>query len=222
VYLFGRTRILNEVDGLVAVSEEISNSYKSTGKPIVNISNGYALQDMRRKVNENSVELIMVGTPDQSWHGVDKLLALANHFTNWKIHLVGPKNLDLPGNVIQHGPLDKSELHRLYMQSNIGLGSLALHRKNMMEASPLKTREYANYGLPMIIGYQDSDLYDQSFILNIGNYEANVSDNLCQIAEFVDQWKTTVVGKAEIEPLIGITSKEASRLDFFREIISIE
>lgn len=219
VYLFGRNRILKNVNGMVAVSNEIAATYDTTKKPIVIISNGYTLKDMGRSVNDSDrVELIMVGTPNQSWHGVDKLSIIAEHFTDWKIHLVGPMELSLPDNVVQHGILDKGALSRLYMNVNIGLGSLALHRKDMNEASPLKTREYANYGLPMIIGYQDTDLEGQPFVLNIGNYENNVKDHLTEIATFVNQWKAKVVRTADLEPLVGIAAKEKSRLDFFQHI----
>ncbi len=40
----------------------------------------------------------------------------------------------------------------------IGFGSLELYKINLNEASTLKVRQYANNGLPFIIGYHDSDI----------------------------------------------------------------
>lgn len=45
------------------------------------------------------------------------------------------------------------------------IGTLALHRKNMTEASPLKTREYLAHGFPVIIGYKDTAFYNQNQIM---------------------------------------------------------
>ncbi|WP_198264123.1 hypothetical protein [sulfur-oxidizing endosymbiont of Gigantopelta aegis] len=72
---------------------------------------------------------------------------------------------------------------------NIAIGTLSLHKKNMKEASALKVREYVAYGLPVILGYIDSDLDGCDFILNVGNYERNIHDNLKKIKEFIRFWK---------------------------------
>jgi len=45
--------------------------------------------------------------------------------------------------------------------ADVGVGALALERKNMREAQPIKTRHYLGSGLPVIIGYQDT-LLDES------------------------------------------------------------
>jgi glycosyltransferase involved in cell wall biosynthesis len=43
---------------------------------------------------------------------------------------------------------------------HIAIGTMALFRKNMKEASALKTREYMARGIPFVIGYDDTDLMD--------------------------------------------------------------
>ena len=46
--------------------------------------------------------------------------------------------------------------------SNVGIGSLSLFKVNLKEASPLKTRDYLARGLPVVVGYHDTDLENHS------------------------------------------------------------
>lgn len=102
---------------------------------------------------------------------------------------------------------------------NIGIGTLALHRKGMKEASPLKVREYLAYGLPVILGYKDTDVDGKDFVLNIGNYELNVNENKQQITDFVNEWSDRRVDQEQVIQLIDWEMKEQRRLKFFESII---
>ena len=66
--------------------------------------------------------------------------------------------------------------------SDVALGTLALHRKGMSEAAPLKVREYLLRGIPVVIGYDDPDLADRPwFVLQLPNTESNVRDAVAEI-----------------------------------------
>ena len=104
-------------------------------------------------------------------------------------------------------------LGELYKKMDIAIGTLALHRKKMEEASPLKVREYVAYGLPVIIGYIDIDLNNEEFILNIGNYEENVVESIDAIVKFIESWKNKVID-LDISR-IDMNKKEKQRLKFF-------
>src|SRR5690606_35583904 len=99
------------------------------------------------------------------------------------------------------------------------IGSLAMHRNSMLEACPLKVREYCAFGLPVILGYRDTDLEGQDFVLNIGNYESNVEDNIEEIRQFVIKWHNKVVNHTITEPILSYKYKEEKRLRFFESII---
>jgi glycosyltransferase involved in cell wall biosynthesis len=61
---------------------------------------------------------------------------------------------------IFHGMRDRDYCQRIFAQCDIGIGTLALERKGMKEACPLKVREYLASGLPVYAGHQDGALPD--------------------------------------------------------------
>src|SRR5207249_11205578 len=76
--------------------------------------------------------------------------------------------------------------HSFPTRRSSDLGSLALHRNGMNEASPLKVGTYLACGLPVIIGYRDTRFPDGApFLLNIGNHENNVGSSIPRIESFV-------------------------------------
>lgn len=81
-----------------------------------------------------------------------------------------------------------------FEQYDVGIGSLGFHRKNLFEASPLKSRTYYSNGLPVIGSYIDSDLLDENsinFYLRFQPDESNIDIN--KIIEFVrNYWQSEV------------------------------
>jgi hypothetical protein len=96
----------------------------------------------------------------------------------------------------------------------VALGSMALHRNLMNEASPLKVREYLAYGIPTIIGYHDTDFPDgHPFILELPNEENNVESNLDKIRRFVSEVKGRRIERETIAH-IDVKIKELQRFKF--------
>ncbi len=226
VYNYGRKKILQNTFGIVSVTNEISKLYEDLVPFRKTISNGYVFDEpfspKGKSSNIQVPSLLFVGMPGYIWHGVDKILKLAELLPEFKFHLAGYEKgmlSDVPDNVVCHGILQKEELKSLYSTVNIGIGTLALHRKKMNEACPLKVREYCAFGLPMILGYIDTDLEGQDFVLNVGNFENNVIQNIDLIKNFVDAWRNVKVERKLVEPLVGFGLKERERLSFFKQII---
>lgn len=92
----------------------------------------------------------------------------------------------------------------------------------MAEACPLKVRRYLAYGLPVILGYRDTDLdaLDKWWLLRLPNTESNVVTSLPEIGAFVESVRGRRVPRDEVEPLISAGAKEAARLAFFGEVVS--
>jgi len=197
--LLTRNILLKNASGFVSVSTELINDqiFSKFSKPAIVIGNGYDYKSVKskKKVFNKNLEIVFIGTPRQKWHGLDKIVYLANKLPENKFHIIGPSiddlsefDLKIEENVIFHGYLDQIKLERIVSQCDVGVSTLALHRNNMNEASSLKSRQYLAHGLPIIIGYRDTDLPDDlDFYLNIGNYENNVKDHLKEIKQFMDQ-----------------------------------
>jgi hypothetical protein len=220
IYLYGREKIINSVKGFVSVSYEIENLYKKYNKPIVTIANGYDISQIpkfEKTINERK-QVIFVGSPNQAWHGVEKIIYLAKNLKEFDFHIVGPV-LNLPqklNNIKLHGYLAKKDLFELYKKIDVGIGTLSLYKNGMQEASPLKVREYIAFKLPVVLGYKDTDLDGQEYVLNIGNYKNNVKDNIEKIREFINNSEDL---RKKINPsIISYEYKEKRKINFFEQI----
>ncbi|NMQ29812.1 glycosyltransferase [Candidatus Accumulibacter phosphatis] len=219
---YSRQLILTRADGFVCISEELARRYRDNHVPIVTIGNGFDLREVepREPAANARPKAIFVGSDGQVWHGVDKLVDLADRLPNFEFHVVGIRMTEARPNVIAHGVLDWAQLHTLYSQMDVGIGTLALHRNGMSEASPLKTREYLAHGLPVIGAYSDTDLNGCSFYLRLENSEGGVAASVASIEAFVAKWRGVPLDRHRVEALIGAVGKEKRRLEFFRVIVN--
>ncbi len=106
-------------------------------------------------------------------HGFDRLIEGYKlymesnvHSTTVNIHLVGdgPCKSDLVSRVLTlkledyikfYPPMSNDELNDLYKIVNMGCAPLAIHRTNYTYASPLKTKDYFQKGLPYFCAYEE-------------------------------------------------------------------
>ena len=102
----------------------------------------------------------------------------------------------------------------------IAFGTLALHRKQMNEACPLKVREYLAFGLPVVIGYGDTDLtgIEPWWLLRVPNAEDNVRQNAERIRSFIADVRGRRVPRDEVADRIGAAAKEQRRLEFMERL----
>ena len=139
-------------------------------------------------------------------------------------HIVGYEREDmptgLPANVAVHGVLAREEYEPLLAVSDAAIGTLALNRKQMNEACPLKVREYLAYGLPVVIAYKDTDLVglDDWFLLRLPNTESNVREGVGAIKGFVERVRGRRVPRELVADRIGVRAKEQRRLEFFERL----
>jgi hypothetical protein len=125
----------------------------------------------------------------------------------------------MPSNVVRHGVLPRKKYEAIVAAADVGIGPLAMHRKNLSEASSLKVREYLAYGIPTIIGCRDADFPNGAeFLLQLPNTEDNVDSNLALIAEFVERSRGLRISRGRVSHLDSQV-KEAKRVDFFHRIL---
>jgi len=163
------------INSIVTVTNEIARYQSKKGcKNVIVSTNGidvssFILKEII-KPKEPLTLLFLKGTTSiAEWNGINRLiegidkletpekkikLVICGHYINGEI----PHR-----NYIEHkGYLNKEELNGLFNEVDLGISTLALHKKNLNEASVLKSREYVARGLPFIYAYIDPDLNDEA------------------------------------------------------------
>lgn len=231
--LWTRKMLLDRASGLVAISHEIAQlpSIAEFHKPALVLGNGIDFRDYQPFPPPRNPlpRLVFSGTPQLPWHGVDKLIFLARQFPDLQVDVIGYSSLDLeikqiPDNIVFHGFLAGKEYRQILSKADVGVGTLALHRNRMEEGSPLKVREYLAYGLPVILGYQDTDLNNitTDFILRIPNSKDNVKANANLIRDFSYRMMGRRADRSLFLPLINQQEKERKRLTYFTSLLETE
>ncbi|MCW3849350.1 glycosyltransferase [Sphingomonas sp. LB-2] len=222
-----RRRVLGSVGGFVCMTQEIADHEAWAKKPAAIIGNPLWADPLDPVPTGNSEpEFVFTGSPmtlgtDANWHGVDKLFPLAAAMPKSRFNIAGMEAKDFPGapaNMAFHGMLDAAALSTLYARCDIGFGTLALHRKTMEEACPLKVRDYLMHRLAVVIGYREAqaELNTAPYVLPIGNAEDNVAANIGRIIAFAREWTNRRV----IDDLTFLTGTaiEAHRLEFLASV----
>jgi len=215
------------LNGFVCLTPEMAATCTPYGKPICVIGDAIDLSSyavLNAPCNA-SPHLFFIGTPDQSWQGLDLVVEMARLRPCWHFDIVGYQQSDavlsgLP-NLTIHGQLAYVDYRKLMEQADVAIGTLALFRKGQRQNCPIKVREYLAHGLPVIIGYEDVDFpMDYSpFLLRLPNEEHNVNNTIDQIDRFVMDWQGKRIDHQMIAH-IDSSQKEAVRLSFFAEVIA--
>lgn len=213
-------RLLKQLAGVVAVTDEIGAYYRDH-TPTEIVPNGIELAayaDFKRDPTPpDRTALLFLGTGGYTWHGIDIIADIARRLPFYDFHIVG-ENGPSSGNLFYHGYLSQDRYQAVMKTVSICIGTLALHRKDMNEACPLKTREYLASGFPVIIGYQDTSfLKTQPDFLFTVDCRDPCRFDFEGLINFIEINKTRVV---KHEELFAIESShlEARRLRFFDRI----
>ena len=168
-------------------------------------------------------KVVFVGAADYEWNGLDKLLDLAGQTVGLIEYVVIGvlPSTEVPENVEVHPFLDKEELPRVLSSCDVGMATLALHRKGLEEASPLKVREYAALGIPIIVSYDETPFHEEAmpaWILRIPNSETSNTESLRAIINFADAWKGKAFDRDEARSFFHAKIVEQRRTAFFDKI----
>lgn len=223
--------LIQATSGLVCLSNELANaSYNVVfQKPTRVIGDGIDLNNVQPLPAPHNAQpqIAFMGSPGSPWQGVEKLIFLAKAFPEMGIHVIGYDQIDgifqLPENVKLYGYLNAEEYKKVLAGMDCAVGSLALHRIQLNESSPLKTRECLALGLPMILAYNDTDLNGVKcdFLLKIPNKEDNIKAHAQVIYDFACQMRGRRVTRSQILHLDQAV-KEAERIAFFKELLNVD
>lgn len=218
---------LRNIRGLVTVSRElaVSPAFAVYRKPTRVIANGINLNKFPQlpAPTNHIPRLVFIGSPGYPWHGVDKLLTLASLIPDIQLDIIGYSELPgfepLPENITLHGYLALQEYQNVLTSADVAISSLALHRVQLEEASPLKSRECLAFGLPLVVAYIDTDLdgLDCAFLLRIPNKEDNIQTHARQIRDFAYRMRGVRVTHDQIFNL-DQAGKELVRMDFLSHL----
>jgi len=164
------------------------------GKPTIFMANGIELagiQPVTAPLFNDRIVLLGVASDCAFYHGFDKVIkglsvyskgnkeikVLFRLITNpLSRHVDELKNLAKELGVEElvsfELPKSREELKEEYNNVHIGMGTLAMHRINMMDNYSLKHREYAAFGLPFIMSKGDDYFENSPFVLVVERDEA--------------------------------------------------
>ncbi len=220
--IFTRNFVLKKIDTFIAVSEELKVRFSYLNKPTYVIANGIDTSKYNIKESKNKrPTLVFIGTPNQSWHGIDKIIKMADYFKEFDFYIIGTKGKNTQ-NVKYFGYLQNEDSTKIIQKCDVGIGTLSLYEKGLSEASPLKTRQYLACGIPLIYAYKDTDLKgDESFVLALENTQNNLDFE--KIKQFVEKVYNNIEIKYDVrkfaEDILEYNKKEKIRLKIFQKVL---
>ena len=222
--------LYKNLKGIITVTNELLEINKKNVQKIICIPNSIALINYNiiktiQKDDDPNINILFLGSQNQEWHGIDKIIKLGKLLgDSFQLHLVGPSKEDIikyvpSANVHTYGYL--SDYLNIMKKCHICIGTMALHRVLLNEASPLKTREYLARGFPIIIGYLDTAILKLSslpdFVYMVNNSENSIEQlDIDSLIKFCRNNKNRIVEHHEVEEVIDVNYIEKKRLCFIK------
>jgi hypothetical protein len=225
-----RSRVLAPIAGFVGVTRELAARFSCFDRPVTAIGNSIDLSAFRPLPlpATESLHLAFLGTTGAPWHGLDRLVEIANMMPQWSVEVIGVNRstwnqlvpVPPPANLHLHGLLLRSSYEPLLASCTAAIGSLALFRNGMEEACSLKVREYLALSLPVIGAYEDTDIpADAEYFLRLPNNSEPLDPWRDRIAAFLEHWENRRVPRSAIAHL-DVSVKETQRLAFMAKILA--
>lgn len=199
---FLRPLLRRYVNWVVTFSEE----RQIFGIPAIRITNGIDVSSLpaspRRAMSGSPIRIAVCATLN-SWVGVDRLLlglesyrsrhgenacpsativGTGRYAEKWQRHA---GRLDLLTKVEFKGALQGQELDAVFAETDVALGNLANHRRNLSSNADLKHREYCARGVPFVVSGSDPG-FPESFPFRLEVPQANSALDIERIVYFVE------------------------------------
>jgi hypothetical protein len=163
----------------------------------------------------------------QTWSGLDRFSQLAEELPEMSWILACPSSAfaDVSAavgrTVVVRGTQSMEEYHDEVRSWTVAIGTMALERKGLTSATPLKVRDYVGLGVPTVLPYWDDDLGTVSdpFLANLaGENEASV------LVEpgFLKAFAQAAIGhnlRPDTSAVVNIEAIESRRAQFFRAVV---
>jgi glycosyltransferase involved in cell wall biosynthesis len=220
-----RGKVLRAAAGFVPVTRELGARFAAFGKPTEVIANSIRFADFPLTPPPAAPpSLVFVGSAVTPWHGLERAAEIAALLPEMTLDVVGCTTADWraptspPASVKFHGFLSRDRYEPLVTRATAALGTLGLYKKQMDEACPLKVREYLALGLPVIAGYEDTDIpASADYFLRVPNTSASLASERDRLIAFCQRWRNQRVPRAAVAHL-DTSVKETQRLAFLTRI----
>lgn len=201
-----------------------SNIQKIWGIDVINISNGYKF--VKGNMSDNSLDTdinIVMAANFRKNHGADRVIEGFNNYYhqedfnkyNVRFHIIGDgpelpnlvrliEKYNLEEKIIVHKSLYGKKLEEIYATSDIGVSALGFHRLNVGYCSPLKSKEYFNYGLYVVGTTAEEDILQSS--CSKYYYPCSTDDSAIDIKDLCNHFKK--IRDKKLKNIIFETSKD--------------
>lgn len=187
------------------------------GITTINISNAVDIDQIPLRASKpKNKHLCMTGVANTNfWHGFDRMIAgIAEYYKGSPSRTVhfnivgnGPVNCELEELCIQKdvgkyvhflGPKQGEELNAIMAETDICIGCLACHRKNIAEVKSLKNVEYAARGIPFIYSERNYDFDNQPYVIKAPQDESPID-----ITRLIEQFEGIDIPPEEIRHTVS-------------------
>lgn len=185
-----KAELLNEVDGFIGVSTELIDLYQAKcvkQKPAVLCANGCIPANVPLAsipVQKEMIRAVFLAGAGDSFYKIERFLKSLEEYkgeTMFQVNVVGMerRNIVRDNYKVTFAPTAYgAALDQCLNDVHFGISTMGLHQKNMNEGSTLKVREYVSRGIPVLLGYTDSDISDDApFVFRVPNSEAPIKVN---------------------------------------------
>ena len=161
------------------------------------------------------------------WVGLDRFSRLSEQLPDMDWVVACPKSAiaDVTSaagqSVIVRGTSSTDDYYDEVRSWTVAVGSMALERKGMTSATPLKVRDYVGLGVPTVLPYWDDDLGPVSDPL-LANLAAKNQASAPVSPEFLKNFADSANGKnlrLSTSAVVNIENIESRRVHFFRDIL---
>lgn len=225
-HMVTRRRILRSTTALVPVTREIQERLAWLGRPSFVMANSLdfgGTPQLSPPPKDATASLVFVGSHGTPWHGLDRIGEIARILPEVTIHVIGctledwPKSKTCPANITLHGHLPFTRYRELMQRACVAIGTMALFRKHMDEACPLKVREYLALGLPVMGAYQDTDIPEGAdYFLRLPNNQEPLDAHRERMRDFIRAWSNARVPRASVAHM-DVQAKERQRIAFMAQ-----
>jgi glycosyltransferase involved in cell wall biosynthesis len=190
--------------GWLGVTQEILDQVSSRSRsrrPTALALNGFDPADVVPRLGRSEIRKTL-GVPEEKdvllmagfskpWHGSDRAIQMMTRLPDAELWLVGgsslardyasklARDLRVDGRVRLWPWVSKEEVVELVSAADVGIGPLALDRKGMREAQPIKGRLYMALGLPILMNYADPAFPSADFVGTVNSLDPGILARRC-------------------------------------------
>lgn len=219
VVMYTRDYFLSRAKAIFFVTAELRDheDYKEFGTRVFipNSISSKHFKNVKRVFDTKDLNLLFIGTKGHSWHGIEKIEALAELTPDFNYHIVGGTGQNT-SNITYYGEQNKQQIMTIMENMHICIGSLSLDVLGLKQGCPLKVREYIAAGFPIVVGYDDA-----AFIKEVPDWVFKGDFNNLNVDQFINfcrQNKDIIISAEDKNKYICLETIEGQRMSVIRDI----